>query len=93
MYSGDEFYDDEITSTTFRPNTIRPLAREDERPMAIGARALGFDAWTAKLDAIVQRKVGCSLDDLEDFNTYDGWDDGLTPMQFYREYIAPEVEE
>ena len=32
MYAGDEYYGDEITSPTFRPNTIAPLAREDEQP-------------------------------------------------------------
>jgi len=34
MYAGDEFYGDEITSPTMRPNTLRPLAREDEHPVS-----------------------------------------------------------
>ncbi len=33
MYAGDEFYGDDITSPTMRPNTIHPLAREDEHPL------------------------------------------------------------
>lgn len=32
LYSGDDFYGDEITSPLYRPNTINPLAREDEQP-------------------------------------------------------------
>jgi hypothetical protein len=93
LYSGDDFYGDEITSPLMQPNTQRPLARDNDAPLALGARALSFDAWTAKLDAICWRKIGCSLDDLEDYCTYDAWDDGMTPMQFYRETIAPDVEE
>ena len=89
MYAGDEFYGDDITSPTMRPNTIRPLAREDEHP----AKYPEFEAWLKRLDAIVYRNVGCSLDDLEDFNTYDGFEEGFTPAQFYREYIAPEVQD
>jgi hypothetical protein len=84
MYSGDEFYGDEITSPTMRPNTLRPLAREDEH-------ARGFDAWLARLNKIVQRCVGCDLDDLEDFDTYSAFEDGYTPKQFFVEVIAPEV--
>jgi hypothetical protein len=89
MYSGDEFYGDEITSPTMRPNTLRPLAREDEHP----ATYPEFERWLKRLDAIIWNRVGCSLDDLEDFNTLDGVEDGLTPAQFYREYIAPEIGE
>lgn len=83
MYSGDENYSDEITSPTERPHTFETYQTEYR----------DFDAWLAKLDKIVWRKVGCSLDDLEDFNTLDGFEDGLTPAQFYSEYIAPEVGE
>jgi hypothetical protein len=32
MYAGDETYGEEVTSPTFRPNTLRPLALEDEQP-------------------------------------------------------------
>lgn len=79
MYSGDEFYGDEVTS---------PI----EQPMRFIESEV-FNSWLAKLEAIVQRRVGCSLDDLEDFATRDGFDDGMTPAAFYREYIAPEIGE
>ncbi len=78
MYAGDECYGDEITSPLFRPQAIP---------------AQDFAAWVAKLDTIVWRKVGCSLDDLEDFDTESGYEDGYSPMAFFREYIAPEVED
>ena len=81
MYSGDEYYGDEITSPTFRPMPAQAIPARD------------FEAWIAKLDTIVWRKVGCSLDDLEDFDTQSGYEDGFSPLQFYREYIAPEVED
>lgn len=77
MYSGDEYYGDEITSPIERP--IYTMESE------------AFNRWLTKLESIIQRKVGCSLDDLEDYPTRDGFDDGLTPNAFYREYIAPEV--
>lgn len=77
MYSGDEFYGDEITSPVY------------EHP----ARYPEFESWLQRLNKIVWKRVGCSLDDLEDFNTLDGFEDGLTPSQFYREYIAPEIGE
>ncbi len=46
MYAGDEFYGDEITSPTMRPNTIRPLAREDEQPTILVDEQIGSD-WTS----------------------------------------------
>lgn len=80
MYAGDEFYGDEITSPLYY------------RLPALTEAATAFDAWITKLDAIVWKKVGCSLDDLEDFDTESGFEDGFTPMQFFNEYIAPEVQ-
>lgn len=80
-YSGDDHYGDDVTSPTMRPLPPQAVFEKD------------FDAWVAKLNTIVWRKVGCSLDDLEDFNTLDGYEDGFTPLQFYREYIAPEIGE
>lgn len=77
MYAGDEYYGDEITSTM------------EEHP----ARYPEFERWLQRLNKIVWNRVGCSLDDLEDFNTLDGFEDGLTPAQFYREYIAPDIGE
>jgi hypothetical protein len=77
MYSGDEFYGDEITSPI-----ERPIPR---------TKPTTFEAWLARLDGIVQRKVGCSLDDLEDFDTDSAYEDGYTPAAFFREVIAPEV--
>ncbi len=78
MYSGDEFYGDEITSPT-----ERPFVRHDN-PNTL-------KAWLARLDKIVWKRVGCSLDDLEDFNTYAAWEDGYTPSAFFIEVIAPEI--
>lgn len=85
MYSGDEYYGDDITSPTERPLYYRLPALTEA--------ATAFDAWITKLDKIVWKRVGCSLDDLEDFDTESGFEDGLTPAQFYAEYIAPEVGE
>lgn len=78
MYSGDEFYGDEVTSPT-------------ERPFVRHANPNTFEAWIAKLDKIVQRRAGCSLDDLEDFATADAYEDGYTPSSFFIEVIAPEI--
>lgn len=80
LYSGDEYYGDEITSPQERPMPAQAIPARD------------FAAWLAKLNTIVWRKVGCSLDDLEDFDTESGYEDGYTPAAFYREIIAPEIE-
>ncbi len=64
-----------------------PLDGQQQEAAAFAA----FAAWLAKLDKIIWRRVGCSLDDLEDFNTYDGYEDGLTPAEFYKEYIEEAV--
>lgn len=77
-YAGDEYYGDDVTSPLFRPQA---------------EPAKGFAAWVAKLNTICWKRVGCSLDDMEDFDTESGYEDGLTPAQFYREVIAPEIGE
>lgn len=77
MYAGDETHGDEITSPT-------------ERPVARHAK-LTFEEWIAKLNRIVENRTGMSLDDLEDFNTRDGYDDDMTPSEFYRDIIADEL--
>lgn len=82
MYSGDEFYGDEITSG---PNTFDPLGKTDEHP-------LNFKAWMRMLKQIVSQEVGCHPFDLEDFNFYDAYDNGYTPREFFEEEIKPAVE-
>lgn len=49
-----------------------------------------FEAWEARLNAIVQRRVGCDLGDLEDYATYDAWEDGYSPSAYFNEVIAPD---
>lgn len=78
MYSGDETYGDEITSPAERMNEPTDTA---------------FDAWLKKLDRIVRFRLGVTLDDLEDLDTYSAFEDDYTPREFYNEEIAPEYEE
>lgn len=94
LYSGDDFYGDEITSPRsrpIRPNLDAPLARADEQPRP-APRALSYDEWEARLGQIVLRRVGCDLDDLPDTDTYSGWEDGLTPSQYFTEILLPELD-
>lgn len=58
-----------------------------ETMQAREARRPGFDAWKAKVDALIQRKTGLSADDLPDFCYVDAFDDGATPAQTARDAI------
>lgn len=85
------FYNDlslDYTDEDARYDRIDGIPSPIARPRAA---SLGFAEWLFKLDAICWRKVGCALDDLEDFDTESGYEDGYTPAAFFREVIAPEV--
>ena len=45
------------------------------------AATTGFDIWMAKVDAILERKIGLSSADLPDWMYCDGYEDGMTPGQ------------
>jgi hypothetical protein len=47
----------------------------------------GFDAWMAKVNAIVIRKTGLDADDLPDFCYLDAFEDGASPAQAARDAI------
>lgn len=40
-----------------------------------------FDAWMAKVNAILERKTGLDSNDLPDFCYLDAYEDGATPSQ------------
>tara|TARA_R100001015_G_C4569311_1_gene127662 strand:+ start:393 stop:587 length:195 start_codon:yes stop_codon:yes gene_type:complete len=48
-----------------------------------------FENWTAKANAICERKFGVGLDDLADGPSRDAYNDGLTPLEYVTE-ILPE---
>ena len=40
-----------------------------------------YEAWVAKIDAILYSKVGLSMADLPDWLSYDNWSDGVSPEE------------
>ena len=52
-----------------------------------------LEAWIARVDGIVTRKVGFSVHDLPDMMFADGHDDDMSPAEFYREVVAEVIEE
>lgn len=44
-----------------------------------------YEDWYKELDALCWQKVGCSVDDLVDFNSFDLYESGFSPMEALRE--------
>ena len=40
-----------------------------------------FKQWLAKVDRILVGRIGFDHQDLEDFMSYDAWDEGMTPKE------------
>jgi len=47
-----------------------------------------FDAWYAKVDAVVLEIAGLGIDDLPDGNSYDAWQAGGDPRDYATEQLA-----
>ena len=52
-----------------------------------------FNEWMAKVDKIVERKLGVSVHELPDMNFRDPYEDGVSPEEFVREDLMPEMRE
>ena len=52
-----------------------------------------FNEWMAKVDSIVERKMGVSVHELPDMNFRDSYEDGVSPEEFVREDLMPEIRE
>lgn len=52
--------------------------------------SLTFEQWEAELDAICEDILGESLHDLPDYLTRDGYEDGLTPTEFFNREMNEE---
>lgn len=42
---------------------------------------LTYKQWIAKVDANLESRIGLGHEDVADFNSYDAWDDGMTPAE------------
>lgn len=43
--------------------------------------ARNYDLWLEKVNAIIERETGLSLDDLADCSTRDWFEDGVSPIE------------
>ena len=46
-----------------------------------------FSAWLLRVDAIVSKRIGLGIDDIDDFCYRDAFEDGSTPAECARDAI------
>lgn len=59
----------------------------------VNSDGMTFKEWKAQCNAAVVRLCGMSLYDLTDHPMWDYWNDGVTPADAAREWVAEEAEE
>jgi len=64
----------------------------DKRVVETKDDGMSFKAWMSIINALVGRFYGCSLYDLPDMMFRDAYDGGDSPLDFFNEYVAEEIE-
>lgn len=65
---------------------------KDKRFVETREDGLSFKAWMALVNTLVSRFYGCSLYDLPDMCFRDAYDSELSPLDFFDEEVAEEIE-
>ena len=67
------------------------LTLQEAHEAGWGNRAGAFIHWLCQLDAIVEKEIGMSIDDLPDWQFADAFEDGMDPEDaaaLFLDYIA-----